>query len=68
MAKARTVTKSEMNASGCATPNCGHDHSILYLHAGCHPSSPTWVRYEKAIETLIITCHNCDKEVVRIKL
>jgi hypothetical protein len=66
--KAKVITKEDLNASGCATPNCGHDHSVLYLHGGCHISAATTVRYEKVIETLIIDCAKCGKEITRIKL
>jgi hypothetical protein len=68
MAKARTVTKADLNKQGCGVPNCGHDHSIVYLHGACHLSAPTWSRYEKKTETLIIECCVCKKEVIRIRL
>jgi hypothetical protein len=64
----KTITKEDLNGMGCGTPNCGHDHSTLYLHASCHIGAATVVRYEKAIETLVIECAECEKEVVRIKL
>jgi hypothetical protein len=66
--EAKTVTKVELNAAGCATPDCGHDHSTLYLHSACHTNSGSYVRYEKEIESLIITCARCDDEIIRIKL
>jgi hypothetical protein len=64
----KPISKYELNVMGCGTPNCGHDHSILYLHAQCHPRSATWIRYEKIPEVLVITCAKCDKEVARIRL
>lgn len=65
---AKTVTKEDLNAAGCAQPNCGHDHSVIYLHPGCHVGSTTIARYEKATEELILECNTCEKEVMRLKL
>jgi hypothetical protein len=65
---AKTVTKQDLNAAGCGSEGCGHDHSVLYLHPGCHVGSATIVRYEKKTEELVIECNTCEKEVVRVKL
>lgn len=40
-----------------------HDH-VLYFHAGCHPTAPTWARYEAG--EVVITCSACEQEVCRI--
>jgi hypothetical protein len=66
--KAKVMTKEDLNKSGCGLPNCTHDHSKLFLHSSCHIEAPTWVIYEKAIETLIVKCADCGNEVIRIKL
>jgi hypothetical protein len=63
-----TVTKKDLNNAGCGVPNCKHDHSILYLHSSCHIKSPVFIRYEKKDEILVITCGECNKEVVKVKL
>ena len=65
---AKNVTKHDLNEMGCGVPGCGHDHSILYLIPGCHPTGGTSVRYEKRSERLVISCKKCGKEVVRICL
>jgi hypothetical protein len=65
---ALTVTKEQLDASGCSSPNCNHDHSTLYIHAVCHISSAVCVKYEKKTGLIIVECAECDKEVIRIKL
>jgi hypothetical protein len=62
----RLLLKPELDAAGCDMPDCGHDHSVIYLHAACHPHSATRARYEKALGHLIIACHKCGTEVARI--
>jgi hypothetical protein len=42
------LTRTDLDASGCGTPNCDHDHSVLYLHGRCHPAAATRARYVKA--------------------
>ncbi|HEY1416700.1 MAG TPA: hypothetical protein VGF41_02310, partial [Myxococcaceae bacterium] len=32
-------TQSDLIDAGCSTPNCGHDHEVLYIHAACHPKA-----------------------------
>ena len=60
------MLKAELDATGCNMPNCGHDHSVLYLHAICHPGYAVDVRYEKKLGHLVVTCHKCGQEVARI--
>jgi hypothetical protein len=60
------LTAKVLDASGCGTPNCGHDHSVLYLHPRCHPQAGTWVRYEKKSGTLIVDCARCNREIARV--
>jgi hypothetical protein len=62
------VDKDILNNAACDNPDCGHDHSTLFLHSNCHNEAPTWTRYQKDIETLIITCAECDEEIIRIRL
>lgn len=57
------VGKAELDASGCETPNCMHDHTTLYLHSGCHPGAGLEARYEKKIGALFFNCAECDREV-----
>lgn len=63
----RLLLKADLDAAGCAAPDCGHDHDqVLVLHARCHRSSAVDVRYEKRLGHLVITCHKCGYEVARI--
>jgi hypothetical protein len=62
------ITKEEMNAAGCGSPGCTHDHSVLYLTAECHPHGGLEVRFEKATEQLVITCFVCEGEVTTVQL
>jgi hypothetical protein len=55
-----------LNQQGCAVPDCGHDHSILYFHARCHPKAGVEAAYEKASRTLTIKCNQCRKLVVQL--
>lgn len=57
------LTRPQLDAQGCDTPDCGHDHSILYLHAACHPGAGVDVSYVKADGMLHVVCHKCDKPV-----
>jgi hypothetical protein len=65
---AKNVTKADLDEMGCGVVGCGHDHSILYLIPGCHPTAGTSCRYEKRPGRLVISCKRCGKEVVRICL
>ena len=62
----RLILKPELDAAGCEAPFCEYDHSVIYLHALCHPHSAVTARYEKALGQLIIACHKCGQEVARI--
>jgi len=65
---AKILTKKELIEAGCGVENCGHDHSVLYLHPRCHPAAGTRVRFEKKSTLLIVECVACKREVVRIAL
>lgn len=60
------LTADVLEQMGCSTPDCGHDHSELYLHSHCHPDAPVWPHYIKADHMLIFECAECDKEVARV--
>ena len=62
------LTQTELDAQGCGTPNCGHDHSVLWLHGTCHPSMGSRVAYHKATGVLEITCRRCDKPIASIEV
>lgn len=60
------TTQKELNASGCGTPNCGHDHSELYLHQRCHPGGKLSAKYTKATGSLTVMCAVCETPVAVI--
>lgn len=62
------LTKAQLDDSGCGTPNCGHDHSLLYVHPACHPHAALDAVYVKASGTLKVNCHRCGAYVVEIEV
>jgi hypothetical protein len=60
------LTQQQLNAAGCSTPDCGHDHSTLHLSPQCHPGSPSFASYDKSDGTLTMTCAVCDELVTRV--
>jgi len=62
------LTRLQLDIAGCGQPNCNHDHSVLFLHAACHPNAGTWAKYDKPSGALIIECKRCKKLVVQVKV
>lgn len=60
------LTAADLDKMGCGVPDCGHDHSILYLHSRCHLRAGSSVRYEKKSGLIIVDCKVCGKEVARV--
>lgn len=60
------LTQIDLDAMGCDTPDCGHDHTILFLHAGCHPSAGSRAAYDKRTGVLALRCRRCERTVVEI--
>jgi hypothetical protein len=60
------ATRSMLNAAICDAPGCAHDHSVLWLCSGCHPTEGLNVAYEKANGVLTVTCRVCEALVARI--
>jgi hypothetical protein len=60
------LTREEMDRAGCGNPACDHDHTILFLHAGCHPRAGLKVAYDKRVGVLTIACKRRDKGVAEI--
>ena len=60
------LTRIELDQAGCDMADCQHDHSILYLHAGCHLKGGVEVIYTKATGALTISCAKCHKFVAEI--
>lgn len=40
----------------------------LYIHSGCHPSTPTWAVYRPAKRELEIICGQCSAHIVTFTL
>lgn len=59
-------TRVDLDPLGCSTPNCGHDHSVLYFHPACHPKAYPETRYDKRTGTIIVSCSKCKRQVVEI--
>jgi hypothetical protein len=62
------LSREQLDATGCGTPNCGHDHTVLYLHGACHPSVGTRVSYDKRTGLLTIECKRCKKLIAHVKV
>jgi hypothetical protein len=63
----KVMNREALDAAGCGTPNCTHDHSILYLVPKCH-GGPVEVHYNKKIGEIVVQCAECGKLVARIAL
>lgn len=61
-------TRSRLDKMGCSTPNCGHDHSVLYLVPVCHEDAGLEARYEKRTGHLILECARCGKHAGTIQV
>lgn len=55
-----------MDAAGCGTPNCTHDHTILYLHSRCHPGRGAEVYYDKRTGVLTVKCRVCKRPIALV--
>lgn len=53
------LTREQLDQGGCGTPGCTHDHTVLYLHGRCHPSTGARVSYDKRTGTLAVACRRC---------
>jgi hypothetical protein len=64
----RALTQEDLIDVGCSTPNCTHDHSVLFLHSFCHPEMALGACYEKATGELVLFCALCDEPVTRFRV
>jgi hypothetical protein len=63
-----SLYREDLDASGCATPNCGHDHSELFFHGKCHMDAPSIARYVKTTGTVEIECAECNRPIASVKV
>jgi hypothetical protein len=57
------VGKAELEAMGCETPGCTHDHSVIYMASHCHPGGGLFVKFVKDVGALIMECKVCRQPV-----
>jgi len=62
------LTKTELNAIGCGNPNCGDDHSMLYMYSTCHPFAGLDAMYNKPTGTMHLICRECEDTVLCVKV
>lgn len=62
----QTLTREQLDQGGCATPDCGHDHTVLYLHGRCHPSAGARVSYDKRTGNISVVCRRCNEPIAEI--
>lgn len=60
--------REDLDVAGCETPNCGHDHSVIYFHGRCHPRWPVEVSYHRGIGTIEVTCGRCKSLVASVRV
>jgi hypothetical protein len=65
---AEPLSRKQLDPAGCGQPNCGHDHSVIFLHSACHPSAGTRVSYDKPTGLLTVACRRCEKLVAQVKV
>ena len=61
-----SISRKELNQLGCNVPDCGHDHSVLYIHSQCHPKAGCTVLYQRDNGLLVFTCGRCKKFICDI--
>ncbi len=62
-------TRATMDVAGCGVPNCGHDHSVLFLHpAGCHMTAGLEAAYTKRTGLLVLRCQRCKQVAAEIEV
>jgi hypothetical protein len=61
----RLHSQQELDIQCCSNPECHCDDSILYFVPLCY-DAPVEVRYEKPLGQIIVSCHVCEREVIRI--
>jgi len=60
------LTREILDHEGCGNPACTHDHTVLFLHASCHPHHGTQVSYDKRTGAVSIECVVCERLIAEI--
>jgi len=58
-------SQQSLSGLGCDTPNCSHDHTVLFFHPRCHNKGVS-AAYNKQTGNLSLTCRICDKPLIAI--
>jgi hypothetical protein len=66
MSDKEPLTRRDLDPQGCGIPNCGHDHSILFLHSRCHPNAGVRASYVKESGVLSMRCRSCKSLIADI--
>lgn len=46
--------------------NCGTQHRSMFVHARCHPASPTWSEYHTDTGRIVISCAQCQQTILTV--
>jgi hypothetical protein len=60
------LTCEQLDPAGCGSPNCNHDHTVLYLYARCHPNAGAMVSYDKRTSSIRVMCRRCKAEIAEV--
>ena len=64
----KPLSTHDLDGMQCSTPgcDCGAHDGEMWIHAKCHPDSPTYACYHSATGNLDITCAKCNQLVASI--
>jgi hypothetical protein len=62
--KVRIKWREDLDVFRCGVPDCEAEGNAFFLHAKCHPLSPTWAVYGGGI--LSVVCAECQKPIVSV--
>jgi len=62
------LTRDDLDLFRCSTPNCGHDHTIIYLNPGCYIDGGVDAFYDKRDGTLTLSCNVCDEPFATLQI
>lgn len=60
------LTREKLDQAGCGTPNCQHDHTVLFLNSRCHPRGGTESSYDKRTGTITVKCKICKAFIAEV--
>jgi len=60
--------RADLDPAGCDMPDCGHDHSVLFLVARCHMRAGVDASYHKKDGTIRLACHQCNAPVASLEV